>query len=148
MSKQNSRFGLFQVIGAGVAVYLLYQFFDKDESGGTSHDVDDDDINTGNLSYQRHTYKAFADAIEAAVWGTGAFPAMTEDDAAIGQILMQMQNIDDVYALMDAYGVRGVGIVLQDRGNLVETIQRYLDADVKRDVNTAYQQRGINFAWL
>lgn len=133
------------VIAAGLyAGYKIYQLFNQDKSGGTSDDIE---VNENKLSYPIGTYKVYADEIEAAIWGTGAFPSMTEDDEAIGLILMDMNTADDVYQLATEYGVRTRGVLLEDGGNLVETIQTYLDSDIKATVNADYRAKNIPFQW-
>jgi len=136
---------LFYVGGGLLLTWAAYKLFKKDESGGTSDSGIK--VDPSKLTYDPLTYKVLADGIEAAVWGTGAIASWTEDDEAIGEILKQMQNIDDVKALIDAYGRRYVGIFLNDGGNLAATITEYLDTDIKNSVNAVYMSRGINFQW-
>jgi len=126
------------ILFGAVGAFLLYRLFKSDQSGGTS----DENISytASNLTYSNIQYKIFADEIEAAVWGTGAIAAWWEDDEEIGRILMEMQNIDDVKALISAYGRRYAGVLLQEGGNLVQTIENYLDDDIKEEVNEVYKQ--------
>jgi len=134
------------ILGVG-GLYVGWRIYDAltaDESGGTSDDLD---VNETNLTYPENNYKVFADGIEAAIWGTGFIPSMNEDDDAIGNILMAMKTTDDVYELVTAYGIRTRGVLLEDGGNLVETLQEYLDDDVREDVNAYYVQQNINFQW-
>jgi hypothetical protein len=133
-------------VGGGLLLtWLAYKFFTKDESGGTSDSGIK--VDESKLTYDPITYKVLADGIEAAIWGTGAIASWTEDDEAIGEMLKEMQNIDDVKALIDAYGRRYVGVFLQDGGNLAATISEYLDTDIKNEVNAVYMARSINFQW-
>lgn len=132
------------IVGGGILVYKIIQAFSNDKSGGTSDELD---VEENNLTYPLNNYKVFADGIEAAIWGTSAFPSFTEDDDAIGAILKAMQTTDDVYELVTAYGIRTRGALLEDGGNLVESIQQYLDDDVRDEVNALYQQKNIDFLW-
>lgn len=136
-----------QYVGAGLLLtWLSYKLiFKKDQSGGTSDQ--DININTSQLSYDPYAYKIYADGIEAAIWGTGPIANWWEDDTAIGEILLKMNNLDDVKALVSAYGRRYVGIFLNDGGNLAQMIAEYLDDSVKKQVNDQYAARGINFIW-
>ena len=147
MKKKSIDKKTLQYAGAGLLLaYLGYKLFlKKDQSGGTS-DVNVP-VNTNNLTFDPYAYKIYADGIEAAIWGTGSIASWTEDDEAIGEILSKMQNLDDVKALIAAYGRRYVGVFLSDGGNLVQMITEYLDNDVKEDVNNTYASRGINFEW-
>jgi hypothetical protein len=58
-----------------------------------------------------------------------------------------MQTLDDVKALIAAYGRRYVGIFISNGGNLAQMITEYLDNDIKQEVNNIYAARGINFQW-
>lgn len=134
-------------IAAGSA-FILYKIgkaiFSNDNSGGTS-----DVLNVGkNLTYTENDYKTLADAIEAAIWGTWALPSITEDDQAIGDILMMMQTDDDVAMLNNKYGKRFRGVLFEDGGNLTQSIHAYLDQDVKNQVNQYYRSSGINWQFL
>lgn len=134
------------ILGAGA--YLLYKLFvDDDIVEGQSHTSGNTEPNPANLSYPLGTYDMYADEIFVAVWGAGAIASWTEDDELIASILMDMQTLDDVYALLRAYGRRTVGIVLEDGGNLVETVSRYLDDGLKDDVNEDYRAKNIPFQW-
>ena len=130
-----------------LASYLLYKWLKPNKSGGTS-DESAAGYNVSNLSFDKFTYTAFADQIEAAIWGTSGIASWWEDDQQIGDILKQMNTLDDVRALIAAYGVRTVGTILEDGGNLVESIASYLDEDIKDQVNNNYLSKGINFQWL
>lgn len=147
MAKKNIDTKTLKYIGGGLLLaYLGYKLFSKkDQSGGTS-DVNIS-VNANNLTFDPYAYKIYADGIEAAIWGTGPIAAWTEDDEAIGEILSKMQNLDDVKALIAAYGRRYVGVFLSDGGNLAQMITEYLDNDVKENVNNIYASRGINFQW-
>jgi len=136
-----------QYVGGGLLLtWLGYKlFFKKDQSGGTS-DVNVT-VNPNNLTFDPFAYKIYADGIEAAIWGTGSIASWTEDDEAIGEILSKMQTLDDVKALIAAYGRRYVGIFISNGGNLAQMITEYLDNDIKQDVNNIYAARGINFQW-
>ena len=126
---------------------LLYRILSKNKSGGTSDEAAAG-YSASKLTYPKFTYTAFADQIEAAIWGTGAVASWWEDDEQIADILKQMQNIDDVRALIDAYGVRTVGLLISDGGNLVESVASYLDNDLKEEVNADYAAKNIPFQWL
>ena len=59
-------------IGGGVlASYFLYKWLKPNKSGGTS-DESAAGYNVENLSFDKFTYTALADQIEAAIWGTSA----------------------------------------------------------------------------
>lgn len=136
-----------KIIGAGVALYIVYRVFFEDENlaGGTSQNIE---VDTNQLTYPENQYKIFADAIFTAVWGDSVIASWTEDDEAIASILKQMRTTDDVYQLIRAYGVRYVGVLFNsDGGNLVTTVTEYLDNDLKKEVNETYTARGIDFIW-
>jgi hypothetical protein len=136
------------LIGGGIiAAYLLYQalFREDNKAGGTSDE--NLNIDPANLTYDKDTYKAFADGIEASVFGSYGIITPWEDDDTIGVILKRMYTLDDVKSLIKAYGKRYVNILENEGGNLVFTITSYLDEDVKEDVNNTYTSRGINFQW-
>lgn len=100
-------------------------------------------VNPANLTFDAAVYNSLADSIEAAVWG--GLLSVTEDDEAIFDALRKMKNLDDVKALIKAYGIRGEGIVLQEYYNLPQTITLYLDESYKNEINALYSQRGINY---
>lgn len=129
---------------AAAAAFGLYKIFSSDQSGGTSQNNEAD---PRYLSYPPDWYNVAADQIEAAVWGTSGIAAWTEDDQAIATILLMMRSDDDIDALINAYGIRTVGTLIKDGGNLVETISEYLDQDMKEEVNEAYQVIGITYRW-
>lgn len=144
LNKKKGTEGISVAIGAGAALLSYVVSSIGDKSGGTSQDIVS---NPAKLTYPKNQYKAFADAIEDAIWGNSILPQIWENDDAIAAVLLEMQNIDDVYELISAYGKRYVGMFIQEGGNLVQTVSRYLDDDLKRDVNNAYQQKSINFRW-
>jgi hypothetical protein len=123
---------------------LFYLFRRKDQTGGTSENLN---VDERNLSYSENQYKILADSIEAYVWGSGTLPNFFEDDTAIGGALKTMFTLDDIYFLIETYGRRYAGTFIQEGGNLVQTISEYLDEDIKQEVNQVYQSRGINFFW-
>lgn len=110
-------------------------------TGGSSQNLP---VDTNRLSFPRNNYKAFADEIEQAIWG--GFD-LTEDDEAVAQVLSMMNTNDDVQELINAYGTRGEGILIQKYYNLVQTVQMYLDDDLKEAVNNIYQTKGIQYRW-
>lgn len=110
-------------------------------TGGTAQNQP---VNTANISWPMASFASFADEIEQAVWGG---LDVTEDDEAIGQVLSMMNTKDDVQQLINTYGVRGEGVFIQKYYNLPQTIQTYLDSDVKGRVNSIYQQKGIQYVW-
>jgi len=136
-------------VGAGLGIaYVVYSFFKKkkdDKSGGSSDE--DIKIDALNLSYDPLTYKVLADGIETSIWGSSGIASWWEDDAAVGDILKKMNTIDDVKALIQAYGNRFVGTLFKDGGNLAETVSEYLDTDIKASVNQDYNTKNINFQW-
>lgn len=103
-----------------------------------------------DLSYDIGYYSVIADQIQAAIWYY--FDGIVEDDDAIASGLMTAQTDDDVWELICAYGVRGqegyaTGIILPDF-SLPESVQQYLDAGLKKDVNKDYADKGIVYRWL
>lgn len=147
-TNKGMRFSPFaKVIATGAVGVILYNWLTGDESGGTSDTDPDTDPDKENLSYPPGTYSLFADTIEAAIYGNYAIVTLWEDDEAVGDVLKQMNTLDDVYMLIEKYGRRYVGVFISDGGNLVETIQEYLDDDVKNSVNKNYQAKGIPFQW-
>lgn len=131
------------VAGAAYGVYRIFRT-DNDNSGGTT-----DEITTGgdNFTYPPHQYQLYADMFEAA-WLSGPF-GVTEDDTAMGAILMEMQTTDDVIALNNAFGTRNVyGWTFLSGGNLSQIVHKYLDNDVKAKVNEDYALKNIAWQWL
>lgn len=140
---------IIQVAALILAIYILKKLFDffktpqtTTTGGQTQEEIQ---VNAQKLTYDDSVYQTQADNIEAAVWG--GLLSLTEDDAAIFDALNKMQNIDDVKRLIQVYGIRGEGIVLQEYYNLPQTITMYLDNDYKEQLNSIYLQRGINFTW-
>lgn len=132
-------------VGGAFAFYKLYQWFKKDNSGGTTDYLP---LPAGSqLSFPEFQYQAYADMFEAA-WLSGPF-GWSEDDAAMGEILMAMKTDADVIALNNAWGERHVhGVSFFSGGNLSQVVQKYLDNDVKQQVNANYEFKGINWRWL
>lgn len=135
--------GKFLIVGG--AAYGVYRLTSNDKSGGTSdHLVGPND----GLSYQPYEYQVAADSLEN-YFLTG-FMGMTENDTAIGQILMSMNTNADVIALNNAFGTRytwDLWIVSGSGGNLTWWINKFLDNDVKQAVKANYQSKGINYIW-
>lgn len=145
----NNKNTLIQVAALILALYIIKKLFDFFKSpqttttgGQTQEEIQ---VNAQKLTYDDSVYQTQADNIEAAVWG--GLLSLTEDDAAIFDALNKMQNIDDVKRLIQVYGIRGEGIVLQEYYNLPQTITMYLDNDYKEQINSIYLQKGINFTW-
>jgi len=129
--------------------WLLKKFFNffsspstEDVTGGSQEDVQ---VNKANLTYDDIVYNGLADQIQSAVWG--GVVDITEDDEAIFDALNKMENLDDVKRLIQVYGVRGEGIIIQEYYNLPVTITKYLDSDYKEQINSIYLQKGINYQW-
>lgn len=145
----NNKNTILQVAALILALYIIKKIFDffktpqtTTTGGQTQEEIQ---VNAQKLTYDDSVYQTQADNIEAAVWG--GLLSLTEDDAAIFDALNKMQNIDDVKRLIQVYGIRGEGIVLQEYYNLPQTITMYLDNDYKEQINAIYLQRGINFTW-
>jgi hypothetical protein len=145
----NNKNTLIQVAALILALYIikkLFDFFKTPQTTTTGGQTQEEiQVNAANLTYDDTVYQTQADNIEAAVWG--GLLSLTEDDAAIFDALNKMQNIDDVKRLIQVYGIRGEGLVLQEYYNLPQTITMYLDNDYKDQINAIYLQRGINFTW-
>lgn len=131
---------LIGVVAGGLLLYFLLRR--SDQSGGTSDQ--NIEYNVKRLTFSPFQYKVFADTIETAIFGAYAIPTPWEDDETVARILQEMQNNDDVKALIDAYGRRYVGIFIQDGGNLVQTVAEYLDNDLIQQVNNNYAKKGID----
>lgn len=131
--------------GSALAIYLIGKnLFSTDNSGGTTGS-----LSCGsNTSYTNNEYATLADTIETSIWGTWWIPSPVEDDLSIAAALMLMNTTDDVCRLNNAYGVRTRGVLLEDGGNLVQTIHAYLDEDKKAEVNAYYVTKGINWSWI
>lgn len=143
----NNKNTIIQVAALILALYIIKKLFDFFKSpqttttGGQTQETVQ--VNPSNLTYDDSVYQTQADNIEAAVWG--GLLSVTEDDAAIFDALNVMQTLDDVKKLIQVYGIRGEGLVLQEYYNLPQTITMYLDNDYKEQINAVYSQRGINF---
>jgi hypothetical protein len=98
-------------------------------------------VNPSKLSYSLNQYLVYADQIEGALHIGDAWSPY-EDDTAVQDVLMSMQNDDDFYQLVKAYGVRET--TWPTELNLVETIEAYLDSDNKEAVNVDYAGKGMN----
>lgn len=145
----NNKNTLFQVAALVLALYIIKKLFDFFKSpqttttGGQTQEAVQ--VNAAKLTYDDAVYQTQADNIEAAVWG--GLLSLTEDDEAIFDALNKMQTLDDVKKLIQVYGIRGEGIILQEYYNLPQTITMYLDNDYKEQINSIYLQRGINFTF-
>lgn len=145
----NNKNTLIQVAALILALYIIKKLFDFFKSpqttttGGQTQETVQ--INTAKLTFDDSVYQTQADNIEAAVWG--GLLSLTEDDSAIFDALNKMQTLDDVKKLIQVYGIRGEGIILQEYYNLPQTVTMYLDQDYKEQINALYSQRGINFTW-
>lgn len=107
-----------------------------DSKSGGSEDIP---VNENNLTYDSGVYNQMADSIEVAIWG-GAF---TEDDTSVGDTLLRCMNDDDFNELSRVYGIRGEGVIIQYYYNLLQTIEMYVDNDVRQDVNENYMLNGM-----
>ena len=132
-----------KMIIAIVLLFLVYKIVSKlfkDKETNTSENVD---VDKTKLSYPANEYLLMADTIEDAAWGT--FGSFTEDDALMYGTMAKLQNNDDLYQLAKVYGVRGVGLIIVDEYNLIQTIEKFLDNDYKRQLNELYARRGITY---
>jgi hypothetical protein len=132
-----------RIIIAIVLLFLVYKIVSKifrDKETNTSQNVE---VNEANLSYPANEYLLMADTIEDAAWGT--FGSFSEDDALMYGTMAKLQNNDDLYQLAKVYGIRGVGLIIVDEYNLIQTIEKFLDNDYKRQLNALYAQRGITY---
>jgi hypothetical protein len=116
----NNKNTLIQVAAIVLALYIIKKLFDFFKSpqttttgGQTQEEIQ---VNAAKLTYDDSVYQTQADNIEAAVWG--GLLSVTEDDAAIFDALNVMQNLDDVKKLIQVYGIRGEGLILQEYYNL------------------------------
>lgn len=143
----NNKNTILQIAALVLALYIIKKLFDFFKTPSTSpqggQTQEDLQINTAKLTFDDSVYQTQADNIEAAVWG--GLLSVTEDDAAIFDALNVMQTLDDVKKLIQVYGIRGEGLILQEYYNLPQTITMYLDSDYKEQINALYSQRGINF---
>jgi hypothetical protein len=120
-----------------VALVILWALFWKKQDPQDSTTIV---VKPGNLSYDLNQYKIFADSIEASLHIGDAWSPY-EDDEEVGTTLKRMNTDDDWYQLIKAYGHRET--TWPTELNLVETIQAYLDQDVKDDVNQDWSNKGI-----
>lgn len=81
-----------------------------------------------------------ADAIEAAIYGTGLFSAPWEDEQAVIDALSKCRTDADLRLVMNAYGERGT--LLESR-NLAETIAEYFDAPQIAALNAMLRNNGL-----
>jgi hypothetical protein len=89
-------------------------------------------------------FESYSNAIVQAVWDCG-----TDEDAIIN-VMEQMNNEADIYALIAVYGVRAYKGCFENFFSLVErsltgTLSSELDAGEKSDVNDILAQKGISF---
>ena len=131
-----------------LAVYIVYRFLKGISApppgsitGGTAQDQP---VNSQNLTWDANSFKSFADQIETGLFGG---LGLTEDDELVGQVLSQMNTNDDVQQLINDYGVRGKGYIIQQYYNLPQSIGQYLDTDVKNRVNDIYRSKNIGYTW-
>ena len=122
----------------------IFGLFGAPENVTQTSDWNNVIINNDNLSYDESFYLANADAIEQAAFG-GITGDLTEDDQAIFDAMNQMMNNDDVKQLFKVYGIRGVGVIIQNYANLPQLISSSLDNDLKSDLNESYRTKGITF---
>ena len=89
-------------------------------------------------------FESYSNAIVQAVWDCGT------DEDAITNVIEQMNNEADIYALIAVYGVRAYKGCFEGWFTLVErsltgTLSSELDASEKSDINDILAQRGIAF---
>lgn len=98
-----------------------------------------------NTTYPEQMYNQLADQFEVAVWNS--FDGITENDAAMFNILQQMRTDDDLAALICVYGERvrqsSINDVLNEPMNLIDTTTAYLDTPYKIALNRIYDGRGM-----
>lgn len=129
------------------ALYILYKLksaFSPPEGTITGGTAQSQPVNEANTTWSAGELASYADEIEALVWSGLGF---SEDDEQIGQILSLMNTKDDVQALINTYGTRGKGYIIQEYYNLPQTISKYLDTDVKDRVNQIYRNKKISYTW-
>lgn len=130
------------IVGGAFSLYKIGKWLlSTNLSGGNTNQLPPGPIS--DLTYPKHQYKIFADAMETAAWGS-VFSAW-EDDAAMAKILMQMNTTADMIALNNAYGSRASWELFGNGYNLTQTLQLYLDQSYKDEVNEYFSSNGIEW---
>lgn len=100
-------------------------------------------------TWTRERARVAADAIYAAIYGSGGFwtGASVEDEGAVIAILLEVGNAADCALLVDEYGVRGSSWSLSGDLNLPGALTTYLSTGDLSEVNRVYRERNIEWAW-
>lgn len=114
------------------------------DAGGSASNCN---FNANNLTLPIFEYDTIADGIQNAIWETGLF-AMYERDDVIAGGLMMMNNLDDIQKLICVYKWRGAKDAASAVLSLPQSVEKFLDDNLKQVVNQNYLDRGINFQWL
>lgn len=119
------------------AVIILWFFLKKK----TQKDSTEVIVAVSKLTYDKNQYLLFADQIESAL-RIGDSWSPWEDDTAVGDVLKLMNNDDDYYQLIVDYGKRETTPFTQQ--TLPQTLESYLDEDVREAVNENWINKGMN----
>jgi hypothetical protein len=134
-NKQADTILIFAIVAA--VVYLLYKLSKIAGGVATAADTivtnvndwlegDTDSYNPDGLvvdykktSYPEWQFKAWADALEAALWSN-----FGEDEQPIKDIMYQINSDEDLKAIIKAYGIRTSALGISG-GNLISSLRQY-----------------------
>lgn len=134
----------------GLGLYALGSWlgvFRRDPDPLVPPDVDVPDLDAP--TWTRQQARTVADAIYAALYGSGGFwtGSTTEDERAVVDLLKQVNTNGDAALLVDEYGVRGSSWSLTGDLNLPAALTAYLSPSDLAEVNADYREREIAWAW-
>lgn len=105
-------------------------------------------VDIENLSFPIFLYDQYADALEQLFWGNFPFGPSDDDQQAIVDILSEMNNLDDLSALLNAFGLRCYPAWLcESLDSLTSAVQQNLDLDFKISLNENYLEKLIPYVW-
>lgn len=141
-AQSNTNWGQVAIAGAIViGIGTLVGAYKKDKPGG---DVEPGASDDRPATIDEVDAEVIAEALRFAFWGTGIFQRPWEYDVEAGLDLMLAQVTDDVQLIMNAFGTHGPPLA---QLTLAETVAKFLDADVKAEVNADYEAKGITIRW-
>lgn len=106
-------------------------------------------VNTANLTFPLANYNTMADTLQAALGDPTAlihFPDMTQ----VNSTFAQLQNADDLKALINAFGVRdrdffGVSFLTLWEGSLTQYLTACLEEDELNPIKAKFTQLNVGF---
>lgn len=124
---------------AAIAGYALVRNWISSDQDPGINDLDATD--NGPRTLTDNQLVLMCEALEAALLGGW----IGEDEDAIGAVMDMLNTDADVIALVEQFGIRCEGVVVQRCGSLPQWFVIYLSDAERADINATLESKGITY---